>query len=351
MSITEQCASAAKRNALSELKTLLTGSPGADVLNHIVPGTGMTMLGNALNRGNEAASGVIDFLLDQEHIDVDKFDAANYRQSRSRRNGDLKSFVKRSPLHCAIECGHFEYVERICEHGKNEQNYGELLKARLLTRFSKNYFTPFLNAVKCGKVKIYKYLLELGKAHGMDLALDVMPDDLSDEKNALEIAVKNGYYRTSKFLLDQHAWEYLRKTDHAACSDITSEQHPMRVALVNSHDKLAKLLQKCGSPMPDNLPGTVTINKFKKRYRWQIPQVADEKTLKKHKSWIEDVCMICQMNFGMGRSFCYLDGCACKITDTPAMYHVGCITKWLNQKGSTCPVCSQHYKQFNVLKT
>lgn len=344
MSITEQCASAAKRNALSELKTLLTGSPGADVLNHIVPGTGMTMLGNALNRGNEAASGVIDFLLDQSLIDVDNFDNG---ETRTHQNGEFKSFHKRSPLHCAIECGHFDYVKRICEKSSSES-----IQTRLKTRYSYNYFTPFLNAVKCGKVKIYKYLLELGKKNGINLALDVMPDDTpSGEKNALEIAVKNGYYRTSKFLLDQHAWEYLRKTDHAACSDITSEQHPMRVALVNSHDKLAKLLQKCGSPMPDNLPGTVTINKFKKRYRWQIPQVADEKTLKKHKSWIQDVCMICQMNFGTGRSFCYLDGCACKITDTPAMYHVGCITKWLNQKGSTCPVCSQHYKQFNVLKT
>lgn len=347
MSIKEQCASAAKRNALSELKTLLTDSPDADVLNHIVPGTGMTMLGNALNRGNEAASRIIEFLLDQEHIDVDKFDAGTPTQK-----GDFLSFDERSPLHCAIECGHFEYVERICEHGKNEHNYGELIKARLLTRFGRNYFTPFLNAVKCGKVKIYKYLLELGKAHGMDLALDVIPDhNLSIEKNALEIAVKNGYYRTSKFLLDQHAWEYLRKTDHAACSDITSEQHPMRVALVNSHDKLAKLLQQCGSPIPKNLPGTVAINKFRKRYRWQIPQIVDDKTLKKHKTWRDDTCMICQMNFDTGRSFCYLDGCVCKKTDTPAMYHVGCITKWLNQKGSTCPICSKHYKQFNVLKT
>lgn len=342
MTTKEQCASAAKRNALSELKTLLASSPDADVLNHIVPGTGMTMLGNALNRGNEAASGVIDFLLDQEHIDVDKFD-----DTRTHQNDEFKSFHKRSPLHCAIECGHFDYVKRICEKSSSES-----IQTRLTTRYSYNYFTPFLNAVKCGKVKIYKYLLELGKVHGLNLALDVMPDDTpSGEKNALEIAVKNGYYRTSNFLLDQHAWEYLRKTDHAACSDITSEQHPMRVALVNSHDKLAKLLQKCGSPMPDNLPGTVAINKFKKRYRWQIPQVADETTLKKHKTWRDDTCMICQMNFDTGRSFCYLDGCACKKTDTPAMYHVGCISKWLNQKGSTCPVCSKHYKQFNVLKT
>jgi len=344
MSIKEQCASAAKRNALSELKTLLTDSPDADVLNHIVPGTGMTMLGNALNRGNEAASRIIDFLLDQPLIDVDKFDKGD-KFTADLSSGTIISYRVRSPLHCAIEMGHFDYFRLVCEHSG-----GSKVEERLTTRYGQMYHTPFLAAINRGKVKIYKYLLETGNEKGLSLALDICIDN-ANTQNALEIAVKNGYYRTSKFLLDQHAWEYLRKTDHAACSDVNSEQHPMRVALVNSHDKLAKLLQKCGSPMPDNLPGTVAINKFKKRYRWQIPQIYDETTLKKHKSWREDACMICQMNFGTGRSFCYLDGCACKKTDTPAMYHVGCITKWLNQKGSTCPICSQHYKQFNVLKT
>jgi len=336
------CASAAKRNDVKELARLFKDSRcSQDVLNHMVPGTGMTMLGNALDRGNEAASRVIDLLLDQEEIDVDIFNVQT-----PNTKGDFQSFDIRSPLHCAIECGHLEYVKRICE-----KKTGNII-ARLTTRHSYNYVTPFLNAVKCGKVKIYKYLLEFGVTHGLNLALDVMPDNTpSGEKNALEIAVRKGYLRTSKFLLDQHAWEYLRKADHVACCNINSAAHPMRVALNLEHTKLTRLLQKYGSPLPPNLPNTVKINKFRKGFRWQIPQQVDTKTLGKRKGWDREFCPICQTNVDNNRSFCQLVGCECKQTETRAMYHVGCITKWLYQKGSICPMCNKHYKQFNVLKT